>query len=150
MSERIREFCKECSILLFNERSNDFKNTNNKLGPTLPPGAGRPVFCSECGPTFVNDEGECLSEVCKYKHGLLRIPLKPCPCGKTPDYIRSKVLYEEDSVVYGNCCETIENRESFPMGWSFLYNNEFNKEDSPDALKIMLLAWNNAPRTNNE
>lgn len=52
------DFCKQCSIALFNEDLGDFRN------------AGAPdtfEVCEGCGPTVVNADGECVSMWCE-KH----------------------------------------------------------------------------------
>lgn len=60
------DFCKQCSIKNFNE---DFRNLHNLGGErVLPEGMGWPVVCEGCGPTYVNDEGECISKHCLEEH----------------------------------------------------------------------------------
>mgnify|MGYP003127626062 CR=1 FL=1 len=58
------DFCKQCSIDLFGEDCGDMK-----LGP-LEPEHFWPVLCEGCGPTMVNEEGECVYANCDLKHGI--------------------------------------------------------------------------------
>ena len=59
------DFCKQCSIELFGEDYGDFKPHNPA---PLKPGYGWPVLCEGCGPTLVNNEGECIAKDCEL-HG---------------------------------------------------------------------------------
>ena len=62
------DFCKQCSIEIFGEDYGDF-NFDRGKGP-LPPDIGWVANCEGCGPTLVNDEGECISPYCLKHHGL--------------------------------------------------------------------------------
>jgi hypothetical protein len=57
------DFCKQCSIDMFGEDFGDLK-----LGP-LEPEYYWPVLCEGCGPTLVNEDGECVHAHCDLKHG---------------------------------------------------------------------------------
>jgi hypothetical protein len=52
------DFCKQCSIELFGEDTQDLTNLNN--GP-LPEGFGIPAICEGCGYICVDLEGNCVS-----------------------------------------------------------------------------------------
>ena len=59
------EYCKQCSDDMFGE--------SHKFYPTFdvvaPPGQGYTVLCEVCGPTLVNEKGECIDPECLKKHG---------------------------------------------------------------------------------
>lgn len=59
------DFCKQCSIALFGADHGDLKNIGR--GETLAPGEGWVCICEGCGPTLVNDDGECISD-CLEQH----------------------------------------------------------------------------------
>lgn len=64
-------------------------------------------------------------------------PLKPCPCGETPN----AVGIEADSIqkwafVYGDCCSE----------WYVEFRTEYNSPTSPECLALATEAWNEAPR----
>ena len=66
------DFCKQCSIDMFGEDCGDLKGMGNGVNRTqaeLDDGMGWPVLCEGCGPTIVNDEGECIGKKCLKKHG---------------------------------------------------------------------------------
>ena len=53
------DFCRQCTRKLFGVDAHDYGN----LKP-LEPGMGYPVLCEDCGPIYVNDQGECISHTC--------------------------------------------------------------------------------------
>ena len=61
------DFCQQCSIEAFGE---DFKDLAD-LGPAddLKVGHGWFALCEDCGPTVVDQEGQCISKHCDKKHG---------------------------------------------------------------------------------
>jgi hypothetical protein len=60
------DFCKQCSIEMFNEDHRELAGLGD--GTTLEPDHGWQALCEGCGPTMVNDEGECVMWSCP-KHG---------------------------------------------------------------------------------
>lgn len=60
------DFCKQCSIENFGEDFGDLAGLGN--GSPLKPGEGWAVLCEGCGPTCVDDEGECIAKNCLLKH----------------------------------------------------------------------------------
>jgi len=65
------DFCKQCSIENFGEDFGDLKGiTDRKLTEEeINCGMGWPTICEGCGPTLVNDEGECIESNCLKEHG---------------------------------------------------------------------------------
>ncbi len=61
------DFCKQCSIELFGKDCGDLANLGD--GTPLKEGYGWNALCEGCGPTQVNDEGECISPSCIREHG---------------------------------------------------------------------------------
>lgn len=59
------DFCKQCSIEIFNE---DFRGLAGLNEAPLEKGFGVMALCEGCGPTTVNEEGECIDKFCE-KHG---------------------------------------------------------------------------------
>lgn len=70
------DFCKQCSIEIFGEDYQDLAYDRGSKLPTPPvtENEGRVrvegwvELCEGCGPTLVNDEGECIYPLCKV-HG---------------------------------------------------------------------------------
>jgi len=60
------DFCKQCSMELFEEDCGDLKGLGN--GKMLMPDFGWSVLCEGCGPTLVDVEGICIAAWCP-KHG---------------------------------------------------------------------------------
>ncbi len=60
------DFCKQCSLELFNEDFKDLANLGG--GKYLPPGSGWQALCEGCGMTMVDGEGVCMYKFCP-KHG---------------------------------------------------------------------------------
>lgn len=61
------DFCKQCSEEIFGEDFEDLKGLGN--GRKLKPLDGWVTICEGCGPTIVNEKGECISSRCLKKHG---------------------------------------------------------------------------------
>lgn len=62
------DFCKQCSIELFNEDFKDLAGLGD--GKPLEPNQGWEVICEGCGPTLVNDKGTCINKFCLKEHGM--------------------------------------------------------------------------------
>ena len=60
------DFCKQCSEELFGEDFKDLAGLGD--GSKLEEGFGWQALCEGCGPTYVNDDGECITPYCP-KHG---------------------------------------------------------------------------------
>ena len=60
------DFCKQCSLELFATDFHDLRGTGD--GSKLEDGYGWQVLCEGCGPTIVNDAGECIATNCLEKH----------------------------------------------------------------------------------
>lgn len=58
------DFCKQCSISMFGEDLRDLASIGTGA---LGEGEGWAVICEGCGPTLVNDEGECIVDDCMEK-----------------------------------------------------------------------------------
>ena len=56
------DFCKQCSIDVFNKDFEDMKNL-------CKPEEMASVLCEGCGFCYVNSQGECISKDCLKKHG---------------------------------------------------------------------------------
>ena len=63
----VADFCKQCSIENFGEDFGDLARL--KGDETLKEGFGWCALCEGCGPTLVNNEGECVSPTCLKGHG---------------------------------------------------------------------------------
>jgi hypothetical protein len=62
------DFCKQCSIFDFGE---DFEDLKGLLTPEqVKTGLVVRVICEGCGPTYVNNDGECVYHGCIHKHGV--------------------------------------------------------------------------------
>lgn len=61
------DFCNQCAREIFGPGiSGDF--THFRVEAPLPPGYGFAVLCEGCGPTYVDNQGSCISESCPH-HG---------------------------------------------------------------------------------
>lgn len=65
------DFCKQCSIEHFGKDYGDLKRTGARRLTEGERRAGMAwrVLCEGCGPTFVNDEGECVALFCEKHRG---------------------------------------------------------------------------------
>ena len=64
----VADFCLQCNRD-FGLDYSDFSHLSQDRLP-LEPGYGYPALCEGCGPTLVNDAGECISSDCLRRHGL--------------------------------------------------------------------------------
>lgn len=68
------DFCEQCTANYFRKDpgdptpANDFSDIG-KGRPPLEPNEGYPVICEGCGPTLVNEKGECIEADCIEHHG---------------------------------------------------------------------------------
>ena len=58
------EWCKQCSDEMFGEEHKEYETYDEPVKP----GYHYPLLCEGCGPTGVNEKGECINPNCK-KHG---------------------------------------------------------------------------------
>lgn len=64
------DFCRQCSIDNFGFDSRDLAG----LGfDPLPEGYGLTALCEDCGPTLVDNQGNCISSFCDKQHGVQEI-----------------------------------------------------------------------------
>lgn len=61
------EFCKQCSMALFEEDFKDFVGLRPDL--KLEEGEGFGVICEGCGPAIVLHDGTCIARYCDKEHG---------------------------------------------------------------------------------
>jgi len=61
------DFCKQCSLELFDRDSGDFKGLLTEEAHKE--GYFMPVLCEGCGPCTVDHTGKCCDPTCMKKHG---------------------------------------------------------------------------------
>lgn len=59
------DFCKQCSLELFNEDCEDLRGLITE--EEVRDGKGALVICEGCGPTLVDHEGKCIAGDCLKK-----------------------------------------------------------------------------------
>lgn len=62
------DFCRQCSIEVWGEDFGDLANLGPKDYRALEPDEGWAALCEHCGPTLVNNAGECLPGCCLVDH----------------------------------------------------------------------------------
>jgi hypothetical protein len=66
------EFCRQCYRETFAQDESDFDHFGKDSPLPLEPGYGYPALCEGCGPTLVDDSGNCIADDCLRKHGLAK------------------------------------------------------------------------------
>lgn len=61
------DYCKQCSIKYFGEDYRDFAGIISES--QVKKGYGAVVICEGCGPTIVNQDGECIAQDCEDHKG---------------------------------------------------------------------------------
>jgi hypothetical protein len=66
----VADFCQQCSLDMFGEDMRDLAGLGTNPHAVIRPGQGYFVICEGCGPTIVDEDGQCIASACG-QHGHL-------------------------------------------------------------------------------